>query len=376
MIRFIAVAVLCNLFLKSYTFANDENNPWFLGSEPIPYCVETAPDFPFTSAHVKKIISKSFLKWKKFFQYYKFNDHAFPGHFHDGIERRITIDAIELLSCDNNKHQLRFKIGVADNEVSEYFETHDRYVVGFNYNGNYDHKTFRSGGIIWIAPNWRSVSAFEQIIDHEIGKVLGLPPLPCTEMGNHVPAGIFQPTECRHGGWLLSGEKPLQKLMSSSDSFSVEIQDRDDTSTGLDLLRKFGHTDYQDDRFWGHTIYTISSCGERKVCFELAVTTEQGKEYRAKGTESKYSAIESGNSQIRFSSPNYIEVKNSERIHEHLIYDFSYQYFKSKGKIQIGNETQNYLLISQGNIQLIRWVGPWEQIYPPDTQTGLLTDRF
>ena len=75
---------------------SDESNPWFLGSEPISYCVEVAPDFPIPKNQVSAIISESFQKWKTVFTKYRLSEEPLPGVFYDGVERGLTTDAIEL----------------------------------------------------------------------------------------------------------------------------------------------------------------------------------------------------------------------------------------------------------------------------------------
>jgi hypothetical protein len=174
----------------------DEGNPWFLGEAPIPYCVKVAPGFPVSKEKVTQEIREAFDQWNTVFKRYGLYHKNLPGKFSDGKSRYITTEAIEIPICDDRTHQLEFKIGFVDQEVSQFFEENSKATVGLAQHREYDHQTFRTGGYIWIAPDdwidgkelnmlpvkrfpvWEEKpTRFNSILIHEIGHVLGFPHL-------------------------------------------------------------------------------------------------------------------------------------------------------------------------------------------------------
>jgi hypothetical protein len=180
--------------------ATDEENPWFLGEAPISYCVTIASGFPLSKELVSREIQGAFSQWKNVFQTYGIYKKSLPGQFKDGIPRAVAVDATEIAYCDDPAHQLEFKIGVVDSDVSHHFETQSKDVIGLAQRQEYDHVTFRTGGFVWIAPDawidsqelklpvssfpvWEGKSTrLRSILLHEIGHVLGFPHLSGTVM--------------------------------------------------------------------------------------------------------------------------------------------------------------------------------------------------
>ena len=172
---------------------SDFDNPWFLGEEAIEYCIDSSNDFPIKKEVIKDIIKESFNDWKQVFQRYGLYRTNLPGIFKDNKKRSITVDAREVETCTNPKKQLRFNIGIINKEINEYFISHSKQSIGLAIRKDYDHKDFRTGGIIWVAPKnwigryagngvdlkefpiWNKRSQFKAIILHELGHVFGIP---------------------------------------------------------------------------------------------------------------------------------------------------------------------------------------------------------
>lgn len=182
----------------------DEGNPWFLGShKPIDYCVAVDPNFPLSTATVQKLIWESFREWKQVLQGYGLDRPDLIGPFQDGEKRGLALNVRQVEKCDDPEHQLRFKIGIVDEEMEGFFKIHTRSIVGVAHRRDYDHQTFRTGGFIWVAPqgwipqtqlrgslpegvagfpDWEQDNHFKTILLHEIGHVFGFPHLDYTIM--------------------------------------------------------------------------------------------------------------------------------------------------------------------------------------------------
>src|SRR6185437_3135555 len=128
----------------------DEDNPWFLGSAPIPYCVHIAPDFPVARSVVERDIADAFAQWKAVYAEYHLYQRPLPGRFADGVPRSLSVDAREIPQCTDPAHELEFKVGVVDSDVQTYFASHSKTAIGYAFRKDYDHQTFRTGGYVWV----------------------------------------------------------------------------------------------------------------------------------------------------------------------------------------------------------------------------------
>lgn len=199
--------ILCSIFASSIGFCGadssggggrltDEQNPWFLGDLPIEYCINKDPAFPIERDQVAEEIKQAFHEWKQIFLRYRLYKKSLRGSFSDGIQRSLSVDAVEVQTCTDQKHQIEFKIGVVDATVKRYFEHFSKETIGFAYRNEYDHQTFRTGGFVWVSPNlwikdsklsfpiWQEKNRFKAIVMHEIGHVLGVP---------HFQGGVMDP---------------------------------------------------------------------------------------------------------------------------------------------------------------------------------------
>jgi len=186
-----------------------ENNPWFLGDQPIEYCVRIASGFPIASDQVRKTIQAAFQEWEQTLGRYGLRGQAFAGQFSDGVKRGLTVKAVEVPKCTRPDQQLEFKIGVMDQEVNKHFQAHSKRTVGLAKRRAYNHKTFRTGGFIWIAPqnwigptpnpvpnpvsntisvfpDWTKENWFKAMLLHEIEHVFGVPHVNGTVMDENI----------------------------------------------------------------------------------------------------------------------------------------------------------------------------------------------
>ena len=179
---------------------SDFDNPWFLGDNPIEYCIQQSSDFPLSTQVVRELITESFEEWKAIFIKYGLYKSNLPGEFFDHKKRSITLDSIEVSKCTNPAQQIIFKVGVVDNTMIDYFKSNTKQVVGLAIRKTYNHKSFKNGGIIWIAPKnwigeysangvelkefpiWNTKEQVKSILLHELAHIFGVPHIPSNKV--------------------------------------------------------------------------------------------------------------------------------------------------------------------------------------------------
>ena len=310
------VGLLVVLSIRAYAGAEsgggggirtDESNPWFLGSAPIPYCVDVAPDFPVQASVVKELIQDAFAQWKTAYRKYQLYNKNLPGKFFDWQTRSLTVDAQEISECNQPEHQVRFKIGVGlqDPAVSEIFSIYSKYTVGEAFRKAYDHDTFRSGGVVWIAPkNWVGSSQFmpgapknfptwnrladiKSVLIHEIGHVLGFPHIMGTVMTPNLYSDLVEQERPNSNktfpylsGTVETTGTRLNLLLDSSPVVFTPGMEPDDGAGDdwLDILS--GQTIYNYTKLWKKTEYfTRISSGCDGVALTVRVTATSEKNY-------------------------------------------------------------------------------------------------
>ncbi len=149
----------------------DEENVWFLGREKIPLCVLRADDFPLSEPELRSLIHEAFVEWRSFFAKYKMDDVQLDG-FSDGKSRGMTLEIEISESCSHPRKELLFLFGSTFGEMS--LPEGIDHALGLAMRWPYDHKEYRSGGIIWVK-GWTSDRVkIKHILLHEVGHVFGM----------------------------------------------------------------------------------------------------------------------------------------------------------------------------------------------------------
>lgn len=179
------------LFLSSTAYAGsgahgadldaDQNNTWFLGPEAIPYCLEIEPSSGLDATLIRRQIREAFAQWKAFFTHYGYaglsfgvpdKTFGFNLKFADHAARPLALDAVELESCDDPIHQLEIRYA---KDSEDGWALDSDHALGAAIRGPYDHKTFRTGGTVWISTALQSDAERKHILLHELGHVFGMP---------------------------------------------------------------------------------------------------------------------------------------------------------------------------------------------------------
>jgi len=174
--------------------ANDEQvAAWFLGIEPIRYCLRWDPNFGLSKGAAQKIIRDSFARWSRYLDKKKLNNAKLhPNRGGVLLDPPLRMHAQQLLSCDGTE-ELTFWLGTEDEIVRARRERYDR-PVAFAERLTYDLDAARGTGFVWIAsansftqgaPDWKfDGSALGAIVMHELGHVAG---------SGHVDGTIMDP---------------------------------------------------------------------------------------------------------------------------------------------------------------------------------------
>lgn len=150
----------------------DNENVWFLGDETVEYCIVIDKSFPFTYGAVQKMVASSIADWIDFFDEQDLNDANFPGTV-KGRSLKLALNFKQVSECHKPKEQIVFMFGGMADSIKDALK-YDEGALGLSVRGEYNHKTFRNGGIVWIK-NWPYEAAeLKHIVLHEVGHVFGM----------------------------------------------------------------------------------------------------------------------------------------------------------------------------------------------------------
>jgi hypothetical protein len=203
----------------------DELNPWFLGSQPIPYCIERSEEFSLAFDQASAAIRAGFLDWRETIStLIKYDEKGWRSN---DTPLRLALDFSEI-PCDQGQPLLKFKLGGMDADVEAYLKNAAKQTVGFAKRQSYDPKTFLATGFIWIAPDigskrysgpgqkerfWSVGDVFHNVMLHELGHVFGFAHGVPLIMGANLPARIVATSATQIAELKLSSRELVQRLM-------------------------------------------------------------------------------------------------------------------------------------------------------------------
>ncbi|MCX6116434.1 MAG: hypothetical protein NT027_02745, partial [Proteobacteria bacterium] len=149
----------------------DQNNPWFLGSDPIQYCIESpSSDYPVSLSQLKLLIKSSIEDWQRFIAKYDFsNQHWSNAPFKLPPP---SSSFAEVSNCNPETEQLTFLFG-KENKTTLQYGSKSEHLLGEATRGIYNYSTYRTGGTIKIKNFTSDQKKLKHLILHEIGHVLG-----------------------------------------------------------------------------------------------------------------------------------------------------------------------------------------------------------
>jgi hypothetical protein len=165
--------------------AASQDNIWFLGKAPVKYCIFSSAGFPVNRRRLDDLVKESLNDWKQFFNKYHL-DQNFLGEyqgrrsfdFPDAKARGLSLNFVEV-GCDEAAltdpgEKVVFLFGVTSNPVDSFQEISSEGKFGLALRKNYNHKSYRNGGYIWINNFSQDESKIKHVLLHELGHVFGM----------------------------------------------------------------------------------------------------------------------------------------------------------------------------------------------------------
>lgn len=161
-----------------------ESNPWFIGSQEVPYCIGIDPEFPMSERTIRSNIHHVLNEWVKFQKSYRLNQRSFNLDFPDGVNRGINISYIEKDHCSDAR--LKFLIGIHNEHVRKILKSYPPKTLAFAHviKHDFEQYTHRTSGIIWISrpqdfngvmfPPYDKRPILTTVPMHEMGHTYGL----------------------------------------------------------------------------------------------------------------------------------------------------------------------------------------------------------
>lgn len=160
------------IFTNGGEFSKDQDNVWFLGPEPVEYCVETDKLFGLRPEQTRPIVREALSDWIEFFKKYGLD----RMQFHDltgGRSLGLSLNFTEVERCEPGKAQLRILLGKETPQTIDIQRTRTN-ALGFAFRGDYDHQAYRTAGGIFIR-RWNfDPLTFKHLMLHELGHVFGM----------------------------------------------------------------------------------------------------------------------------------------------------------------------------------------------------------
>jgi hypothetical protein len=171
---------------------------WFVGSEPIKYCLEISPDFGVSEGFIQNDLKEVFKTWRNYIS----KKGIF---FTDSRGKPIKlVTEFKKENCNENT-ELTFYFGTTNSEIEKekkkYFNP-----VGFAVKKEYDLVSQRSKGYIWLANpafsdpklkklSWEKGFTLRGMLLHEVGHIFGNEHIDDTIMSSEIVAKILESSD-------------------------------------------------------------------------------------------------------------------------------------------------------------------------------------
>lgn len=161
---------------------DESDNIWFIGDEPIKYCLAKSTDYPIKGRELQRMIDKGITEWVNFFKSYELANNKLAGgykhprmnalHFADGKNRKMTKEFSYTNDCDEAR--LQFLFGLENKVIKNYKKFATDHPYGLAVRQKYDHKNFAHKGIVWIDNFSKQKTEINHMLLHELGHVFGM----------------------------------------------------------------------------------------------------------------------------------------------------------------------------------------------------------
>ena len=163
---------------------------WFIGDQPINYCIEMADDFPIGKEKALTTIQAVISQWKDYVTRKKIEEK-------ETIKLNFNYHYTEQCSSQT---ELTFYLGIETPRVRK-AKTNFSDPIAFAQKESYDFKSGLGRGLVWIKTNpihntnnlhpWERNDSFYGILLHEFGHIFGVPHVPGTIMDGNITKWLF-----------------------------------------------------------------------------------------------------------------------------------------------------------------------------------------
>ncbi len=177
-----------------------QNNIWNVGDQPIPYCLQVAPAFPFQQSELEEMITKSIQLWTDFFKKYQMNEKNLLFKISVGQFQnlgRISQQFIKKNDCSLSpieSGEIQFFFGLKNAVIKNYSQFSSAELkLGAAIRPDYDHLNYRHGGYIWIDAFSTEKNKMQHLILHELGHIFGMKHNSTYVMNEEVAEDLYDP---------------------------------------------------------------------------------------------------------------------------------------------------------------------------------------
>lgn len=225
----------------------DYGATWFLGEQPIRYCLEVAPNFGVSADEIGKTVDGAFETWKNYIAEKRI-------HYKLPKAEQPSVSRIYMNKCDGTE-DLKFHFGTMTPEIQQ-IKSHYKNPAGFVHRISYNNETGRGKGLLWIAPpgsvvpskkvpDWTLPNFLRGQLLHELGHVYGCEHVDRTIMRENIVSLLLPDTTLESRSQLdkIDGEKMLAFPENGTElSLKGRIR-RLDNDASRSVFKKFSGRD-------------------------------------------------------------------------------------------------------------------------------------